>query len=80
MQRIIDHVPLTVEQELTQRLANSIQNTLFQKLISGPGAPTEEKMKELLGEDPAVAARRELLQAKRDRLVEMKKRLDRFMD
>jgi hypothetical protein len=80
MQRVIDHVPLTIEQELTQTFASNIHDTLLQKLVGGPEAPTVERMKELLEEDPVMTARRNILQERRDRLVEIKRRLDRFMD
>jgi len=78
--RIIDDVPLTIEKELTRAFADNIQETLFQKLFTGDDAPTVEQMKDLLVEDPAVAARRESLMTKRDRLVEIKRKLDRFTD
>ena len=78
LQRVIDYIPLTIEHELNHALADNLQNSLFQNLFGGPDAPTVERMRELLGEDPATAASRESLQVRKSRLLEIKQRLDEF--
>ncbi|KAJ7187045.1 P-loop containing nucleoside triphosphate hydrolase protein [Mycena filopes] len=73
-QRIIDYVPLLVEHEFSQRLANRLQEMLFENLLRGPDASA--KMRELLTEDPTISAKRALLQSRKDRLLVIKEKLD----
>ncbi|KAJ7025176.1 P-loop containing nucleoside triphosphate hydrolase protein [Mycena alexandri] len=73
-QRIIDYVPLAVEHEFSQRLANSLQEMLFADLLQGPDASA--KMQELLIEEPSISTKRGLLKSRIARLEEIKQKLD----
>jgi len=74
--RIIDYVPLTIEHELNQALANALQRSLFES-FSAEGDATN-RMKALLTEDPVVAKKREFLEERQTRLLRIKQRLDTF--
>ncbi|KAJ7776193.1 P-loop containing nucleoside triphosphate hydrolase protein [Mycena metata] len=73
-QRIIDYVPLAVEHEFSQRLANRLQEVLFADLLQGPDVSA--RMQELLIEEPTISARRTLLKSRIARLEEIKLKLD----
>jgi hypothetical protein len=74
-QRVIDYIPLTIEHELCQALANILQQRLFQAVFAEQNLSAERR-RELVSEDPVVAARREQLEKKKKRLVEIKQTLD----
>ncbi|KAF9524508.1 P-loop containing nucleoside triphosphate hydrolase protein [Crepidotus variabilis] len=76
-QRIIDYIPLTIEHELNQNLANNIGNALIDKVMQDT---TEHRVtfEQLLSEDPVIAAKREELQNRRSRLLKIKAVLDKF--
>ncbi|KAJ7773676.1 P-loop containing nucleoside triphosphate hydrolase protein [Mycena maculata] len=73
-QRIIDYVPLLIEHEFNQRLAVRIEEILFENLLQGPDAST--RMQDLLTEDPAISAKRTMLEGRIARLLEIKGKLD----
>ncbi|KAF8839211.1 hypothetical protein BDN67DRAFT_906014, partial [Paxillus ammoniavirescens] len=78
--RIIDHVPLKIEHSLHRALAGKLSVTLLQSLVvdTTAGGDFAERMKELASEDPAVALKRDHLQARRARLGEYKRKLMNF--
>ncbi|KAJ7102892.1 P-loop containing nucleoside triphosphate hydrolase protein [Mycena epipterygia] len=73
-QRFIDYIPLLIEHEFNQRLANRLQEMLFQNLLQGPDASA--KMQELLVEDSLISAKRSLFEGRIARLLEIKEKLD----
>ncbi|KAF8839213.1 hypothetical protein BDN67DRAFT_906024 [Paxillus ammoniavirescens] len=78
--RIIDHIPLKIEHSLHQALAGKLSVTLLQSLIVDTTAQGDfaERMKELVSEDPAIALRRDHLQARRARLQDYRRKLMNF--
>ncbi|KIJ12489.1 hypothetical protein PAXINDRAFT_171186 [Paxillus involutus ATCC 200175] len=78
--RIIDHIPLKIEHSLHQALAGKVSVTLLQSLIVDTTAQGDfaERMKELVSEDPAIALKRDHLQARRARLQDYKRKLMNF--
>jgi len=74
-QRFIDYIPLTIEHELCQALANNLQQTLFDTLFA-QHALSEERKLELVSEDPRTASSRARLEERRRRLMEIKQKLD----
>jgi hypothetical protein len=72
--RIIDYIPLAIEHELNQALANRLQESLFKDLIKEP----RERLEELLCEDPVVASKRKFLQGRVKTLGEMQIKLANF--
>ncbi|KIJ12479.1 hypothetical protein PAXINDRAFT_101195 [Paxillus involutus ATCC 200175] len=78
--RIIDHIPLKIEHTLHQALAGKLSVTLLQSLIVDTTARGDfaERMKELASEDPAIALKRDHLQARRVRLHEYRRKLVNF--
>ncbi|KAJ7641667.1 P-loop containing nucleoside triphosphate hydrolase protein [Roridomyces roridus] len=73
-QRIIDYVPLLIEHEFNQRMAERLQPMLFEQLLGGPDVSV--KMQELMAEDPVVCAQRRSLKTQIERLSEIKQKLD----
>ncbi|KAH7883417.1 P-loop containing nucleoside triphosphate hydrolase protein, partial [Phlebopus sp. FC_14] len=74
--RIIDHIPLKIEHALHHALADKLSVSLLQNLVvNGDSA---DRMRELVSEDPAIAKRRANLQAKKDRLMDIRRRLMAF--
>ncbi|KAF8833902.1 hypothetical protein BDN67DRAFT_1006232 [Paxillus ammoniavirescens] len=78
--RIIDHIPLKIEHSLHQALAGKLSVTLLQSLIVDTTAQGNfaERMKVLVSEDPAIALRRDHLQARRARLQDYRRKLMNF--
>jgi len=74
--RIIDHIPLIIEQGLNQAAVKKFKTSLFESLPKGHDAP--ERTKDLLCEDPIIARKRSQLGAKQARLMQIKQRLDGF--
>ncbi|KAJ7609630.1 P-loop containing nucleoside triphosphate hydrolase protein [Roridomyces roridus] len=72
--RIIDYVPLLIEHEFNQRMAERLQPMLFEQLLSG--SDVSVKMQELMAEDPVVCAQRRSLKTQMERLSEIKQKLD----
>ncbi|KAI9568111.1 P-loop containing nucleoside triphosphate hydrolase protein [Boletus coccyginus] len=75
--RIIDHIPLKIEQSLHQALAEKLSVSLLQRLMVDTTSTGNfaDRMRELVSEDPATEAKRTQLESKRTRLQEMKRRL-----
>ncbi|KAF9220694.1 hypothetical protein BS17DRAFT_739183 [Gyrodon lividus] len=78
--RIIDYIPLKIEHSLHQALARKLSITLLQSLIVDTTSRGNfaDRMMELVSEDPAIALKRDHLQARRARLQEMKRKLMNF--
>jgi hypothetical protein len=75
---VIDYIPLTIEHELNQTLANNFETSLLKSLFEEPDA--SDVMKALLREDPALTTKRASLEERRVRLTEIKQRLDNFRE
>ncbi|KAF7305465.1 hypothetical protein HMN09_00799200 [Mycena chlorophos] len=73
-QRVIDYIPLTVDHEFNQRLAESLHGALLLQLVEGENV--EGRMKELLAEDPQISERRSALESRLEKLREIQMRLD----
>ncbi|KAH0834801.1 P-loop containing nucleoside triphosphate hydrolase protein [Lanmaoa asiatica] len=80
--RIIDHVPLKIEQSLHRPLAEILSINLLQRLMADTTSTGNfaDRMKELVSEDPAIEAKRSELEAKRTRLQEMRRKLVNFAE
>ncbi|KAI5834866.1 hypothetical protein K523DRAFT_360272 [Schizophyllum commune Tattone D] len=70
--RIIDHVPLLVEHEFNQRLAEG----LLEGLLRSFNAASVDANRAMLAEDQKVAEKRAALKAKRERLMAIRRKLD----
>ncbi|KAI5900443.1 uncharacterized protein SCHCODRAFT_02607907 [Schizophyllum commune H4-8] len=70
--RIIDHVPLLVEHDFNQRLAEG----LLERLLRSFNAISVDAKRAMLAEDQGVAERRAALKAKRERLMAIQRRLN----
>ncbi|EIN04160.1 hypothetical protein PUNSTDRAFT_138885 [Punctularia strigosozonata HHB-11173 SS5] len=75
--RVIDYVPLAIEHALNQAFAESLQDQLFAALDFS-SADALDRFKELLSENPIVAAKRRELEDKRGRLAEIQRKLSEF--
>jgi len=75
-QRIIDNIPLTIEHKLHQRALDNFNTSLFQSGPKGHDAP--EQMKALLSEDRTTAKNRTFLIDQKERLTQIKHKLDEF--
>lgn len=76
-QRIIDYVPLAIEHALNQAFAEGLQNELFASLDFSSN-DASERFKELMSENPTVAAKRRELEDKRRRIAEIQRKLNEF--
>ncbi|KAG9311765.1 P-loop containing nucleoside triphosphate hydrolase protein [Chiua virens] len=78
--RVIDTVPLKIEQSLHQALAEKLSVSLLQLLIADTTSTgnSADRMNELVSEDPAVEAKRSRLEALKTRLQEMRRKLVNF--
>jgi hypothetical protein len=76
-QRFIDYIPLAIEHELNQNLANRIQNTLVDTLFKDEQSG-RINLERLLDEDPVVARKRAGLKRKIAELERIKETLDEF--
>ncbi|KAF9220693.1 hypothetical protein BS17DRAFT_882330 [Gyrodon lividus] len=78
--RIIDHIPLKIEHSLHQALAGKLSVSLLQSLMfdTSSRGDSADRMKELVSEDPAIAVKRDRLQAKLVRLQEYRRKLLNF--
>lgn len=70
--RIIDHVPLLLEHEFNQTLAEG----LLEPLLRSVDAMSDDAKRAMLAEDKEVADRRVALKAKHARLVAIQRKLD----
>jgi septal ring factor EnvC (AmiA/AmiB activator) len=80
VQRIIDHVPLKIEQSLHHALAERLSVNLLQRLMVDTTSTGNfsDRMKELVSEDPATEVKRTRLETTRTRLQEMRRKLVNF--
>ncbi|KAG6819432.1 hypothetical protein H0H93_011920 [Arthromyces matolae] len=77
--RVIDHVPLCIENALNQSLAKGLSKHLLESLQEGDADMSDqERMAELLEEDPEVAKKRVFLMDRLTRLKSIKQKLDMF--
>jgi vacuolar protein sorting-associated protein 1 len=67
---------MAIEHSLNQPLANTMQQTLLTSIFVDSNAG--DRMAELLSEDPAVAQKRERLESKKIRLLEIQAKLNDF--
>ena len=74
LQRIVDTVPLTIEQRLVQQVAEGMLPTLLSELEREKA----EDKRAMLDEDEEVASSRRSLRARKDRLLKIQDRLDRW--
>ncbi|KAL1762150.1 P-loop containing nucleoside triphosphate hydrolase protein [Schizophyllum commune] len=74
--RIIDHVPLLVEHEFNQRLAEG----LLEGLLRSFNTASVDAKRAMLAEDQKVAEKRAALKAKRERLMAIRRKLDNWED
>ncbi|OBZ73062.1 Interferon-induced GTP-binding protein Mx2 [Grifola frondosa] len=75
--RVIDDVPMTIHHALVQEMANNMQKRLLAELKIG-SVDASQRLKDLLAEDPADAAKRKQLTELRKQLEAIKKKLDNF--
>jgi predicted ester cyclase len=78
--RIIDHIPFTIEHALHHSLAKRLSQSLLTSLLTDVAAgPTfSERMRELVSEDASIAQRRLMLSARKERLLNIRRRLMTF--
>lgn len=74
-QRIIDQVPLTIEHSMNQPFVEGLHAALLGVLDIG----SPEKMEALLSEDPLIAKKRAELAQSKARLIDIQRRLERFV-
>ncbi|KAL1701550.1 P-loop containing nucleoside triphosphate hydrolase protein [Schizophyllum commune] len=72
--RIVDTVPLTIEQRLVQQVAEGMLPTL----LSALEREKPEEKRAMLDEEEEVASSRRSLRARKDRLLKIQDRLDRW--
>lgn len=70
-------MPNTIQRDLVEGLANSLQGYLLEKLEIG-SADASQRLQQLLAEDPSVAQKRKELQEQRTKLEEIKRQLENF--
>ena len=75
IQRFIDNVPLTIEHEINQTLASTLERILFEAIVKGGNS---EQLKDWVREDKAIAEKRKFLEGRRARLVLIKEKVDAF--
>lgn len=73
--RFIDNVPLTIEHEMNQTLALTLERILFEAVVKGGDS---EQLKDWVREDKVVAEKRKFLEGRRARLVLIKEKIDAF--
>lgn len=65
-----DHLPLTIEHNLNQALAASLQSSLWKSLdFESEDAPS--RLKELIAENPEIVEKRKLITARISQLEEV---------
>jgi len=79
-QRIIDHIPLTIEHALHHALAEQLSQSLLTSLLTdvASGPNFSERMNELVSEDASIAQRRAALSTRKQRLSDIRRRLVTF--
>ncbi|KAG2364145.1 P-loop containing nucleoside triphosphate hydrolase protein [Suillus spraguei] len=80
--RITDHIPLTIEHALHHALAGQLSQSLLTSwladIMSGPNI--SERMNELVSEDASIARKRIMLSTRKQRLLDIRRRLVTFAD
>ncbi|KAG1816627.1 P-loop containing nucleoside triphosphate hydrolase protein [Suillus variegatus] len=78
--RIIDHIPFTIEHALHHALAKQLSQSLLTSLLTdaASGPNFSERMKELVSEDASIAQRRLMLSTRKERLLNIRRRLMTF--
>ncbi|KAG2113719.1 P-loop containing nucleoside triphosphate hydrolase protein [Suillus discolor] len=78
--RIIDHIPFTIEHALHHALAKQLSQSLLTSLLTdaASGSNFSERMKELVSEDASIAQRRLMLSTRKERLLNIRRRLMTF--
>jgi hypothetical protein len=79
-QRIIDHIPLTIEHALHHALAEQLSQSLLTSLLTdvASGPNFSERMNELVSEDASIAQKRAALSTRKQRLSDIRRRLVTF--
>ncbi|KAG2743383.1 hypothetical protein P692DRAFT_201171206 [Suillus brevipes Sb2] len=80
--RIIDHIPFTIEHALHHALAGQLSQSLLTSLLTDivSGTNFSERMNELVSEDASIAQKRTKLSTKKQRLLDIRRRLVTFAD
>ncbi|KAG2337542.1 hypothetical protein BDR05DRAFT_1063225 [Suillus weaverae] len=78
--RIIDHIPFTIEHALHHALAKQLSQSLLTSLLTdaASGPNFSERMKDLVSEDASIAQRRSMLSTRKERLLNIRRRLMTF--
>ncbi|KAG2046501.1 hypothetical protein BDR06DRAFT_965031 [Suillus hirtellus] len=78
--RIIDHIPFMIEHALHHTLAKQLSQSLLTSLLTdaASGPNFSERMKELVSEDASIAQRRLMLSTRKERLLNIRRRLMTF--
>ncbi|KAG1742200.1 P-loop containing nucleoside triphosphate hydrolase protein [Suillus lakei] len=78
--RIVDHIPFTIEHDLHHALAKQLSQSLLTSLLTdvASGSNFAERMDELVSEDPSIAQKRVMLSTRKERLLEIRRRLMTF--
>ncbi|KAG1840219.1 P-loop containing nucleoside triphosphate hydrolase protein [Suillus tomentosus] len=78
--RTIDHIPFTIEHSLHHALAKQLSQSLLTSLLTdaASGPNFSERMKELVSEDASIAQRRLMLSTRKERLLNIRRRLMTF--
>ncbi|KAG1850388.1 P-loop containing nucleoside triphosphate hydrolase protein [Suillus subalutaceus] len=78
--RIVDHIPFTIEHTLHHALAGQLSQSLLTSLLTDiASAPNfSERMNELVSEDASIAQKRIMLSTRKQRLLDIRRRLVTF--
>ncbi|KAG1729547.1 P-loop containing nucleoside triphosphate hydrolase protein [Suillus lakei] len=78
--RIVDHIPFTIEHALhhalAEQLSQSLLTSLLTDVVSGPDF--SERVNELVSEDVSIAQKRVMLSRRKQRLLNIRRRLVTF--
>ncbi|KAF9220695.1 hypothetical protein BS17DRAFT_810582 [Gyrodon lividus] len=79
--RVIDVIPLKIEHALHQELTHKFSLSLLQGVMGHGVSEGNQagRMKELVSDDPAIVQKRERLEARKSRLLEIQRKLSSFM-
>ncbi|KAG1838318.1 P-loop containing nucleoside triphosphate hydrolase protein [Suillus subluteus] len=78
--RIIDHIPFAIEHALHHALAKQLSQSLLTSLLTdaASGPSFSEHLKELVSEDASIAQKRLMLSTRKERLLNIRRRLMTF--
>ncbi|KAG1745129.1 P-loop containing nucleoside triphosphate hydrolase protein, partial [Suillus paluster] len=74
--RVIDHIPLTIEHALHHALANQLSQSLLTSLLTDVASGPD--FAELVSEDASITQRRTMLATRKQRLLDIRRRLMTF--